>query len=82
MEAAYPYRLSYFKDLNLQRSCSASLMFVTSKVDGFDVLRRKALFGFREKIGSSENSLVKTIVLSDFWKTSSLYSEMSDMLYM
>ncbi len=61
--------------LGYDRYCSASGMFVEGRVDTFNVLIRRMVYSFRERIYNSENNLIKCIVYSTAcWKASDLLS--------
>ena len=75
------YNNSFRKLLGLDRRCSASNMFAESDVNSFDSLRRKHIFGFRNRIYNSNNSVLKTLYNSRLF-TSSLNKEWTSLLYL
>lgn len=75
------YNNSFRKLLGLDRRCSASNMFTESNVNSFDSIRRKHIFGFRNRIDNSNNSVLKTLYNSRLF-TSSLNKEWTSLLYL
>ncbi len=71
----------FHKFLGYDRYCSASGMFVESRVDSFNVHVRRMVYCFRERIYNSENNLIKCIVNSTAWKGSDLLSSWNSTLY-
>ena len=59
--------------LGYDKYCSASSMFVENRTDGFDARIRKLVYGFRERLQISENSLIETIINSSAWHSSKTY---------
>ena len=61
--------------------CSASGMFVENRTDGFDARVRKLVYGFRERLDISDNSLIETVINSSAWRSSKLLQLWEDYLY-
>ena len=53
--------------LNVRERCSISQLFLTKRVDGFNMLRRKAIYGFLSRVNVSSNMLVKTLTNSMYF---------------
>ena len=65
-----------------KRDCSISKLFVDSHVDCFDVVFRKVINGFRQRISVSTNILISTIANSMFFVTkSNLFSKWKNVLF-
>ena len=60
---------------------SASGMFVENRTDCFDACIRKLVFGFRERLHISDNSLVETIINSSAWRSSKFLQLWEEYLY-
>ncbi len=71
------YNNVFCKFLGYDRYCSASDIFVESRVDTFNVCVRRMEYSFRETIYNSENNLINTA-----WKGSDLPSSWNSTLYM
>ncbi len=71
----------FSKFLGYDRYCSASGMFVDSRVDTFNVRFWRMVYNFRERICNSENNLIKCIVNSTVWKGSDLLFSWNSILY-
>ena len=54
------------------RFCSASAMYVCEGVDNFDVMFRKAAWGFIQRLRSSGNCIINSLVDSDLGSRSAL----------
>ncbi len=76
------YNNVFRKYLRYDTYCSASGMFVESRVDSFNVRVRRMVYSFREIIYNSENNLIKCIGNSIAWKGSDLLSRWNSTLYM
>ena len=68
LEVAYNNVFRRF--LGYDKYCSASSMFVKNRTDGFDARIRKLVYGFRERLQISENSLIETVINSSAWRSS------------
>ena len=58
--------------MGYDKCCSASGMFVENTTDGFDARARKLVYGFRERLDMSENSLIETVINCSAWRSSKL----------
>ena len=58
--------------MGYDKYCSGSGMFVENRTDGFDALVRKLVYGFRERLDISDNSLIETVINSSAWRSSKL----------
>ena len=54
------------------RFCSASAMYVCEGIDNFDVMYRKAAWGFMQRLYASENAIIDVLVNSDLGRCSPL----------
>ena len=71
-----------FRTLMLvDRRDSVSAAFITKKINHFNVLYRKTVYGFRSRFLDSSNILVKKIACSPAFVYGKLYSKWNDMLY-
>ena len=68
LEVAYNNVFRRF--LGYDKYCSASSMFVENRTDGFDARICKLVYGFRERLQISENSLIETVINSSAWRSS------------
>ena len=80
LEVAYNNVFRRF--LGYDKYCSASSMFVENRTDGFDARIRKLVYGFRERLQISENSLIETIMNSSAWRSSRLLNLWEKYLYL
>ena len=80
LEVAYNNVFRRF--LGYDKYCSASSMFVENRTDGFDARIRKLVYGFRERLQISENSLIETIINSSAWRSSRLLNLWEKYLYL
>ena len=67
--------------MGYDKYCSASGMFVENRTDGFDARVRKLVYGFRERLDISDNSLIETVINSSAWRSSKLLQLWEDYLY-
>ena len=67
--------------MGYEKYCSASGMFVENRTDGFDTRVRKLVYGFRERLDISDNSLIEIVVNSSAWRSSKLLQLWEDYLY-
>ena len=76
------YNNIYRKLFHIKRGDSISAGYVASNIDCFNVLVRKHVFAFRQRICESSNVLLETIVSSAFYKYGSkLTMQWNDLLY-
>ena len=61
--------------------CSASGMFVENRIDDFDARVRKLIYGLRERLHISDNSLVETVIDSSAWHSSKLLQFWEEYMY-
>lgn len=76
------YNNVFRKLLGYDRFCSASDMFVTNRVDTFDVRIRRLIFGFRDRLRMCENTLITCMNKSDAFRKSPLVETWSTALYL
>ena len=62
--------------------CIASSMFAENRTDGFDARINKLVYGFRERLQISENSLIETVINSSAWRSSRLLNLWERYLYL
>ena len=55
----------YRRILKLPSRSSASTMYVVNKIDSLEVLVKKRIFGFMERLNNSDNTIIKCI--NDSW---------------
>ena len=67
--------------MGYNKYCSANGMFAENRTDGFDARVRKLVYGFRERLDISENSLIETVIKSSAWRSSKLLQLWEDYLY-
>jgi len=67
--------------MNLERRCSITNHMVNLNVDSFDVLIRKSVYSFRERLIRSDNVLISTVVNSMFFLESPLYARWLKVLF-
>ena len=67
--------------MGYDKYCNASGMFVENRTDGFDARVRKLVYGFRERLDISDNSLIETVINSSVWRSSKLLQLWEDYLY-
>ena len=75
------YNNSYRRLMGLQRSCSASGMFVFNKVHSFGEIRRKSIFQFRQRILASSNHIISCIYDCAFYNSTSTWRKWDTVLY-
>ena len=75
------YNNAFRKFLGYPRDCSASGMFVSNRLNTFDSLWRQQIYNFCTRIEKSNNSLVKTILSTDLYMSSSLRTHWRKILY-
>ena len=63
------------------RFCSASSMFVGERIDNFNAMHRKAVFGFMTRLGKSSNCVVSALFDSDLAYYSSVRKAWSAALH-
>ena len=68
--------------LGYYKYCSASSMFIENRTDGFDACTRILVYGFRERLQISENSLIETVINSSEWGSSRLLNLWEKYLYL
>ena len=64
------------------RFCSASQMFVENRAENFETRMRRLIYGFREGLNASRNSLVICWMNSAAWSSSGLRQKWEKCLYM
>ena len=52
----------YRRILKLPSRSSASTMYVVNNIDSLEVLVRKRIFGFMERLNNSDNTIIKCII--------------------
>ena len=62
------------------RFCSASSMHVCEGLDNFDVMYRKAAWGFMQRLDASTNAIINVLVDSDIRRRSPLRAAWNDAL--
>ena len=67
--------------MKLEHRISMSAVFISCRVDHFNVLFRKSIFGFINRLWCSENIIIDTIVKSDYFSHSLLNTFWTNMLY-
>ena len=87
------YRISHIKQIhvafnkvlkclmNVRRDFSASLLFVSNRLSNFKMLRRKYVFSLMTRVNNSHNTIVETIVHSNFFHKSSMYRLWKSLLF-
>ena len=63
------------------RVISASQMFVENRAENFETRMRRLIYGFRERLNASRNSLVICLVKSVAWSSSGLRQKWEKCLY-
>ena len=76
------YNNVFRKFLGYDKYCSASSMFIENRTDGFDARIRKLVYGFRERLQISENSLIDTVINSSAWRSPRLLNFWEKCLYL
>ena len=71
-KAIVAYNDVYRSLFSIKRGESMSHIFVMQKINHLNVLRRKSIFSFRERLLISDNQLIRTIVNSLFYRVSSM----------
>ena len=66
---------------HIRRGESISMIYVENGINSFNVLMRKYVFAFRERLLSSENVLLNTIVESIYFRSSFLFIKWKQLLY-
>ena len=79
MEVAY--NNVFRRLLGYDKRCSASGMFVNERVDNFETRKRRLIYSFKNRLYSSENYLINTIVNSSKWSKSALFQMWQNSLY-
>ena len=59
-----------------------SNFFVTNRIDSFNVILRKNLLSFRQRILNSNNSIVNTLSTSEFFRNSPFTRHWNKLLYL
>ena len=67
--------------MGYDKYCSASGMYVENRTDGFDARVRKLVYGFRERLDISDNSVIETVINSSTWRSSKLLQLWEDYLF-
>ena len=80
MEVAYNNVFRRF--FGYDRFSSASQMFVENRAENFETRMRRLIYGFRERLNASRNSLVISLVNSVAWSSSGLRQKWEKCLYM
>ena len=76
------YNDVYRSMFNIRRGYSMSHIFVLNGVDHFNVLMRKYVYSFRERLLTCDNTLIQSIVNSLFYRVSSMSCKWPQLLYM
>ena len=63
------------------RGVSISAIFVSKGIDSFNVLRRKLIYSFMQRIHASENPLIQAIVQRGKFEDSVVNREWTKVLY-
>jgi hypothetical protein len=79
LKVAYNNCLRRF--LGYSRYCSASGMFVTNGINSFDEILRKYVYSFRNRVGLSQNMLVKAVRNSSTLWATGIHREWMARLY-
>ena len=66
---------------NLDKKCSAKEMFVFNRTKSFPEMYRKVAYGFMTRIKASDNLIMRSIVLSDIFYTSTLTLKWHNAIY-
>ena len=66
---------------NIMRGVSVSMLYMFCGIDGFDVLVRKNVFSFQQRLKKTVNTIIKSIISSQFHDTSPLSKKWQDILY-
>ena len=70
----------YRRILKLPSRSSASTMYVVNNIDSLEVLVRKRIFGFMERLNNSDNTIIKCI--SNSWILGfDVWSPWNDLLF-
>ena len=80
MEVAYNNVFRRF--FGYDRFSSASQMFVENRVENFETRTRRLIYGLRERLNASRNSLVICSINSVAWSSSELRQKWGKYLYM
>ena len=80
MEVVYNNVFRRFFDYD--RFSSASQMFVENRAENFETRMRRLIYGFRERLNASRNSLVICLMNSVAWSSSGLRQKWEKCLYM
>ena len=75
------YKQVFRKLMHIVMPQGTSTKMVALSIDPFEVIERKMIYGFMNRINNSENCIVKCISNSEFYMSSQLYINWSDMLY-
>ena len=77
-----PYYDVYRWLFKIRRGVSISAIFVSKGIDSFNVLRRKLIYSFMQRIHTSENPLIQAIVQRSKFEESVVNREWTKALYM
>ena len=80
MEVAYNNVFRRF--FGYDRFSSVSQMFVENRAENFETWMRRLIYGFRERLNASRNSLVICLMNSVAWSSSELWQKWETCLYM
>ena len=75
------YHSIFKKMLNFPRNTSNSLVFVYYSVPTFQEIIRKSIFSFTTRLYTSDNTLIKDLILSEYHSSSSLSERWSLLLF-
>ena len=75
------FKKIYRSLMKLDRRCSITGHMVNLNVDSFDVLIRKSVYNFRERLYKSDNVLIGAVVNSMFFLDSPLYARWLKVLF-
>ena len=66
----------------IRRGESMSALYVLNNIDSFNVLQRKSVYSFKTRLQMSKNTLIQTIVTSQFYYISKLACKWHKILYL
>ena len=75
------YKQVFRKLMHIVMPQGTSTKMVALSIDPFEVIERKMIYGFMNRINNSENCIVKCISNSEFYMSSQLYINWSDKLH-
>ena len=81
-KAKVAYNDIYRGLFNVRRGESVSMLYVFSRINSFDVIVRKYVYSFQQRLQESCNCIIKSIVGSSFHCTSLLVSKWNRILYL